>query len=98
MNAELLPLKWGTSAARFYARCEGEELAAHLITGEVLMGVLLGVDKYDIVLERDSVTILVAKHAIAWLEPGPQETISRRLENIEATTASRSEDKKATDD
>ncbi len=68
MNAEEFPLKWGTSAARFYARCEGEGVILHLTSGDSLVGILIGVDKYDVFIESDAQVILVAKHAVGWIE------------------------------
>lgn len=64
------PEKWGTLSAMFYAGLKGQAIAVHLQNGETLTGVLAGVDKYDLCLERpDRSTMLVTKHAIAWLEP-----------------------------
>ena len=76
--------KWGTSAARFYARCEGEEVALHLLNGDQLAGILIGVDKYDVFIERGASVLLIAKHAIAWIEPGVQDEVNRRIESVEA--------------
>lgn len=65
------PEHWGTSAAQFYADCEGETIDIHLETGQVLTGRLLGVDRYDIVLERsEGKRALIPKHAIVYIEPG----------------------------
>lgn len=69
MKPEELPLKWGTSTAKFYARCEGESITLHLTDGVTLSGILVGVDKYDVFIERDTQVILVAKHAVGWIEP-----------------------------
>jgi sRNA-binding regulator protein Hfq len=80
-----IPVRWGTSAARFYERAEGEEITLHLITGEVLAGILVGVDTYDVFIEREKTVILVTKHAVTWIEPGPQETITRRMEGVSPT-------------
>ena len=82
--------KWGASAARFYARCEGEEVAIHLLTGDKLVGTLTGVDKYDVFIERDDAVILIAKHAIAWIEPGVQDVVTRRLEEAATGDEARS--------
>lgn len=60
---------WGTSAAQFYADVEGEIIAIHLRGGVVLTGELVGVDKFDLVLEREGGRrALVPKHAIEWME------------------------------
>jgi sRNA-binding regulator protein Hfq len=74
------PQHWGTSAAAFYADYEGKPVTIHLQTGETLSGALLGVDRYDIVLERGSTQlttsdtrVLIPKHAIVYVEPGKQE-------------------------
>lgn len=83
MNDKIVD-KWGTSAARFYARCEGEEVAIHLLTGDKLVGILIGVDKYDVFIERSDSVFLIAKHAIAWIEPGVQDEVNRRVESVEA--------------
>ncbi len=64
------PEKWGTLSATFFADLKGQAIAVHLQYGETLTGVLVGVDKYDVCLERpDRSTMLVTKHAIAWIEP-----------------------------
>ena len=66
------PEKWGTLSATFLAGLKGQAIAVHLQNGEVLHGALTGVDKYDVCLERvDHSTLLVTKHAIAWIEPVP---------------------------
>ncbi len=65
------PEKWGTSAAAFYADCEGKTIHIHLDTGGMLTGMLLGVDRWDIVIQREDETrVLIPKHAIASIEPG----------------------------
>ncbi len=38
MNPEEFPLKWGTSTAKFYTRCEGETITLHLTDGATLTG------------------------------------------------------------
>ena len=71
MKPEEFPLKWGTSTAKFYTRCEGDRITLHLTDGTTLTGLLVGVDKYDVFIERDTQVILVAKHAVGWIEPSP---------------------------
>ena len=62
--------RWGTSTASFYADYEGKTITVHLVMGDELRGVLVGVDTYDIFVEREGeTTVLVAKHAISWIEP-----------------------------
>jgi sRNA-binding regulator protein Hfq len=65
------PAKWGTSAAAFFARHEDERLKIHLTgAAKILTGSLVGVDQYDIFIEReDGVVVLVCKHAIQHIEP-----------------------------
>ncbi len=66
-----IPIRWGSSAAKFYADLEGETIRVHLHTGETLVGVLVGVDTYDIFLEREAgARAMVSKHAIDYVEPG----------------------------
>jgi len=62
------PERWGASTVRFYADMEGEIVNAHLLNGELLSGELVGVDRYDVFLHREDKTILVPKHAVAWME------------------------------
>lgn len=65
------PDHWGTSAAAFYADCEGETIEIHTETHEVLSGVLLGVDRYDVILKRDGgARVLIPKHAIVYIRSG----------------------------
>ena len=65
------PDKWGVLSAAFFATVKGQAIMVHLQNGEVLQGRLVGVDKYDVCLEPgDHSTLLVTKHAIAWIEPG----------------------------
>lgn len=81
-----IPVRWGTSAAKFYERAEGEEITLHLVTGEVITGVLVGVDTYDVFIEHETTVLLVTKHAITWIEPSVQEAITRRLESVNTNT------------
>ncbi len=66
-----IPEKWGTSAAAFFARHEAERLNIHLLSdAKVVSGILVGVDRYDIFVERDDgVVVLICKHAIQHIEP-----------------------------
>ncbi len=65
------PNRWGTSSARFFARLEGELIRVHFENGEVLTGSLMGLDLFDLFIEREGITRLIAKHAVAWIEPEP---------------------------
>ncbi|NLF02892.1 MAG: hypothetical protein GX601_18165 [Anaerolineales bacterium] len=51
---------WGLRALSFFDRCEGETLA----------GVLLRVDKYNVTVRPAGAasTLLMPKHAVAWIE------------------------------
>ena len=61
--------EWGTSAAQFYAHVENKTIVMRLRGGQTLTGELVGVDTYDLVLERqDGARALVPKHAIEWIE------------------------------
>ena len=63
-----IPQRWGTSAAAFYFDIEGETIQVHLMGGDVLTGVVLGVDTFDLVFELDTgAHVLIPKHAIAYL-------------------------------
>ena len=68
------PNRWGTSSARFFARLEDELIRVHFENSEVLTGVLVGLDVFDIFIEREGITLLIAKHAVAWIEPEPAAT------------------------
>jgi sRNA-binding regulator protein Hfq len=62
--------KWGTLATMFFGGHRDQAVTIHLQNGETLGGDLIGVDKYDLCVRRaDGTAILVAKHAIAWIEP-----------------------------
>ena len=62
--------KWGTLAAMFFGEHRDQPVTLHLQNGETLAGNLIGVDKYDLCVRRaDGTAILVAKHAVAWIEP-----------------------------
>lgn len=64
-----VPERWGTSSAAFFADMEGETINVHLRSGQALSGVLTGVDRYDIFLERsDGKVAMIPKHAIEWIE------------------------------
>ncbi|CAG1004365.1 hypothetical protein ANRL4_03439 [Anaerolineae bacterium] len=66
-SAKKTPETWGTSSASFYARLEGESSTFQLVTGEQIVGILMGVDRYDVFIEQsDGIQILLAKGAIAW--------------------------------
>jgi len=61
--------RWGTSAAAFYFDIEGETIQVHLMTGDVLTGVVVGLDTFDLVFEQDKGgRVLIPKHAIAYIE------------------------------
>ena len=61
--------RWGTSAAAFYFDIEGETIQVHLMTGEVLTGMVLGLDTFDLVFQQDKgACVLIPKHAIAYIE------------------------------
>ncbi len=82
MKPEEFPLKWGTSTAKFYARCEGDRITLHLTDGTTLTGLLVGVDKYDVFIERDTQVILVAKHAVGWIERESPDEVDRRANTL----------------
>ena len=65
------PNRWGTSSARFYATHEGESIRVHFENGEVITGILMGLDLFDIFIERGGIILLITKHAVAWIEPEP---------------------------
>ena len=65
------PNRWGTSSARFYALHEGESIRVHFENGEILTGILVGLDLFDVFIERDGIIHLITKHAVAWIEPDP---------------------------
>jgi len=70
------PEHWGASAASFYADCEGKAITIHLESSTILTGVLLGIDRYDIILEvAGGEKILVPKHAIAYIELTPHKAV-----------------------
>jgi sRNA-binding regulator protein Hfq len=61
--------EWGTSAAQFYATVERKPVVIHLGGGQTLAGKLVGLDTFDLVLEREGgKRALVPKHAIDWIE------------------------------
>ena len=65
------PVRWGTSSATFYARLEDECVLVYFLEAAdaPLCGRLVGVDQYDIFLEVEGVTWLIAKHAIRSVRP-----------------------------
>jgi sRNA-binding regulator protein Hfq len=69
-----IPMKWGVSAAKFYADREGEPIIVHLVDGGDLTGILAGIDQYEIFVEldNDAGVVLVPKHAIKYVEPKPK--------------------------
>ena len=75
-EAQKVAQRWGTSAAMFYFDTEGETIRVHLMTGDVLTGVIVGLDTFDLVFEegysqkqRDTgARIMISKHAIAYIE------------------------------
>lgn len=70
------PLRWGTSAAAFYARLEDEVVTVHFLDAAYppLCGRLVGVDQYDVFLEVVGATRLICKHAIRSVTPGDVST------------------------
>jgi len=60
---------WGTSTATFYYDIEGVSVKIHLMMGNVLPGVVVGVDTFDLVFKQNGGSrVLIPKHAIAYLE------------------------------
>jgi sRNA-binding regulator protein Hfq len=71
------PERWGVSSAAFYAYHRLKPVRIALSQGGDLVGTLIGVDKFDLVLELDDRTaILVPKHAVRWIK-GTQRIIQR---------------------
>lgn len=64
------PGRWGLREPKFFADCENELVAVHLITGDVLRGYIIGLDIYGIGLEIDGrkYPVWIHKHAIAYIE------------------------------
>jgi sRNA-binding regulator protein Hfq len=61
--------EWGKSAAQFYAEVENKIITIHLRGGQALTGELVGLDTFDLVLERENDRkVLIPKHAIEWVE------------------------------
>ena len=64
------PETWffGPGEAEYLSAHAGKPVALVLKTEEILEGILLGVDAYHLVLRRrDGLTVLVAKHAVAYM-------------------------------
>lgn len=53
-----------------FAGMEGGVVDAYLVNGEVLSGKLVDVDRYDVFLHRKGKTVLISKHAVAWMGRG----------------------------
>ena len=64
------PQRWGVSEAKYMADRENELITVHTRSGD-LIGYLVGLDQYTIGLEAKDTgkTLLIAKHAIDWIEP-----------------------------
>lgn len=59
---------WGVKAPQFYAPLRGKTVAVKIVTGEILKGVLLGVDVYDLVLRQETgLTLLLPKGNIVYV-------------------------------
>ena len=68
-EAQKVAQRWGTSAAMFYFDTEGETVRVHLMTGQRVVGVVVGLDTFDLVFEQDTgARIMISKHAIAYIE------------------------------
>lgn len=65
------PARWGLSEAKYMADRENELITVHLRGGALLAGYLVGLDQFVIGLEDQATgkTLLIAKHAIDWIEP-----------------------------
>jgi len=62
--------RWGISAAEFYAALKEQPVQVALGDGKVIVGVLIGVDTYDLMLRtKDNRQVLVAKHAAKYVMP-----------------------------
>ncbi len=64
------PETWffGPGEAEYLTAHAGKPVALILKTEEILEGVLVGVDAYHLLVRRrDGVTVLVAKHAVAYV-------------------------------
>jgi sRNA-binding regulator protein Hfq len=67
-----LPNKWGVSEAKWMADQENELITVHMRGGETLRGYLIGLDQFTIFVEHETTKakLLIAKHAIDYIEPG----------------------------
>lgn len=67
-----IPNKWGVSEAKWMADQENELITIHLRGGEMQRGYLIGLDQFTIFIEHEAskAKLLIAKHAIDWIEPG----------------------------
>lgn len=59
------PSTWGVSSAAFYAYHRLKPVRVVALDGTAITGLLIGVDTYDLILERgDKTAILIPKHAV----------------------------------
>lgn len=60
---------WGVSAAEFYANLRDKPVQVVTLDSKIYKGALIGVDVYDVVIKQaNGATILLAKHAIKFLQ------------------------------
>jgi len=63
------PERWGLSSSAFYAAHRKRQVRVVFPDNKYLVGTLIGVDKFDLVLEcENQTTRLVPKHAVRWIE------------------------------
>jgi sRNA-binding regulator protein Hfq len=62
------PAEWGISAADFFFSLREKPVKVVTLDGKVYDGILLGVDKYDIIFRQaDGSLVLMPKHAIKYI-------------------------------
>ena len=65
---ERKPEEFGVTANAYLADLLHKTVTVHLLDHTTLTGVLLGVDRYHLILELNGKKLLVPKHAILFME------------------------------
>jgi sRNA-binding regulator protein Hfq len=65
------PETWGVSTADFFFSLREKPIKVVTLDGKVYDGILLGVDKYDIIFKQpDGQLVLMPKHAVKYIIGG----------------------------
>ena len=65
---------FGMRSAEFYAALEGKSIRVAFMDGKAMTGTLIGLDQYDIILDKDGVQVLIPKHSLKYVAPASEDS------------------------